>query len=178
MKRKPFVYVAGPISTGGDFIGNCRRGIHIGERLRREGFIPFVPHLSVIHELVTEAISWDQWLEYDEQIILRCDAIYRMQGDSKGADREVKFAEENGIPVFQSIMGLRGWCLSDFERRDMVSIKPTDPEVAPLIARLETDKLDAKIVDFLETIEAEVSRYSEEAGALRHELKKAMAATE
>jgi hypothetical protein len=35
----------------------------------------------------------------DEQIILRCDALFRLPGVSAGTDREVAFASKNGIPV-------------------------------------------------------------------------------
>lgn len=107
--KKPFIYVAGPISTGGDILGNTRRGILLGEELRKAGYIPFVPHSSVFSEIVAGAITWAEWLEYDEQIILRCDALFRMEGDSKGADREVEFARSQGIPVFVTTEGLNEW---------------------------------------------------------------------
>ncbi len=105
---KLMVYVAGPISTGGDYIGNIRRGIQAGEELRKIGFVPFVPHLSAWWELVVP-LTWNDWLEYDEEIIRRCDALLRLPGESRGADREVAFAAKHGIPVFHSAEKLGEW---------------------------------------------------------------------
>lgn len=39
----------------------------------------------------------------------RCDALYRMEGDSPGADREVEFANMHNIPVFFDIDDLNEW---------------------------------------------------------------------
>lgn len=103
------MYVAGPISTGGDILGNARRGIRAAEDIRKLGFAPFCPHLSVLTEMVVDAVAWNDWLEYDEQVILRCDALFRMEGISRGADREVEFAKANGIPVFHTIGELTDW---------------------------------------------------------------------
>lgn len=107
--RKPMIYVAGPISTGGDILGNTRRGIQVGEQIRRGGFVPFIPHLSVYQEILTGTVSWEEWLTYDEEIILRCDGVFRMEGASKGADREVEFAKRHGIPVFQTLGAMELW---------------------------------------------------------------------
>jgi len=32
-------------------------------------------------------------------ILSKCDAIYRIPGESKGADLEVEYAKEHGIPI-------------------------------------------------------------------------------
>jgi len=37
---------------------------------------------------------------------LKCNAVLRLPGESKGADAEVALAEENGIDVFYSIEDL------------------------------------------------------------------------
>jgi NTP pyrophosphatase (non-canonical NTP hydrolase) len=109
MNLKPMVYVAGPIATGGDIPGNTHRGIKLAEELRLKGFMTFCPHLSVVTEIVCGTSTWDSWLEYDEQILLRCDAMFRMEGASRGADREEKFCNEHGIPVFRRIPHLEAW---------------------------------------------------------------------
>jgi hypothetical protein len=107
--KRPMIYVAGPIATGGDIPGNTHRGVRAAEELRRQGFITFCPHLSVITEIVCGPRPWEDWLEYDEEVILRCDAIYRMAGESRGADREEAFAKSHGIPVFRAEKELLEW---------------------------------------------------------------------
>lgn len=104
--KRPMIYVAGPIATGGDIPGNAHKGIKLAEQLRRDGFIVFCPHLSVITEIVCGSAPWESWLEYDEEVILRCDAVYRMEGESRGADREEAFSKANGIPFFNSLQEL------------------------------------------------------------------------
>lgn len=107
--KRPMIYVAGPIATGGDIPGNVHRGVREAEELRRLGFITFCPHLSVFTEMVCGPMPWESWLEYDEEVILRCDALYRMSGDSRGADREEAFCLTHGIPVFKTREALISW---------------------------------------------------------------------
>jgi len=107
--KRPMIYVAGPISTGGDIPGNTHQGVLAAEELRRVGFITFCPHLSVFTEIVCGSRPWQEWIEYDEEVILRCDALYRMPGASRGADHEEAFCQKHGIPVFRSIGALLEW---------------------------------------------------------------------
>lgn len=107
--KKPMVYVAGAIATGGDIPNNTHKGIKLGEQLRRAGFITFTPHLSVLTEIVCGSVPWESWLEYDEEVIERCDAVFRMEGQSRGADREVAFAQDHNIPVFFDIAKMTEW---------------------------------------------------------------------
>jgi hypothetical protein len=37
------------------------------------------------------------------RLIERCDAILRLKGDSKGADNDVRLANERGIPVYYDV---------------------------------------------------------------------------
>jgi nucleoside 2-deoxyribosyltransferase len=94
------VYVAGPI-TRGNYINNIRAGVLAGERLRAEGLVPFIPHLSALWELIAP-MGYEEIMAVDFAWILRCDALLRMPGESPGAEREVAFALANGIPVFYS----------------------------------------------------------------------------
>jgi hypothetical protein len=107
--KRPMIYVAGPISTGGDIPGNTHQGVMVAEELRRVGFITFCPHLSVFTEMVCGSRPWQEWIDYDEEVILRCDALYRMPGASRGADHEEAFCRERGIPVFKSLGDLIEW---------------------------------------------------------------------
>ena len=106
--KKLMVYIAGPISKGPYWI-NVRNGIEAGHAVRKEGMIPFIPHLDFLWVLLHPEITWEENLEYDEQVILRCDAMLRLPGESKGADREEAFAKQNAIPVFHDIRDPIAW---------------------------------------------------------------------
>lgn len=108
MIKKKMVYVAGPISKGPYWI-NVRNGLDAGKKLNDLGMIPFIPMMDFLYVLLYPETTWEQALQYDEQIILRCDALLRLPGESLGADREIKFANENGIPVFYDIESLHEW---------------------------------------------------------------------
>ncbi len=96
-----YIYVAGPY-TGGDPVINTRKAIEAGELLRGMGFVPFIPHLSMIWHLV-EPHDVAFWYEYDNAWVERCDGLIRLPGESKGADAEVKLALELGMPVFEIV---------------------------------------------------------------------------
>jgi hypothetical protein len=96
---KPLVYVAGPY-TNPDPIQNTRTAIEAADVLYQfEGVVPVVPHLSLLWHFVSPH-PVDFWYEYDHQVLLRCDAIFRIEGESTGADAEVRLAEEHNIPIF------------------------------------------------------------------------------
>jgi hypothetical protein len=98
------VYVAGPISLG-DFILNIRRGIDAANDLKRLGFIPFCPFLDAFWQLVHH-MDYEELLDQDFAWIEVCDAVFRMPGESPGADREVAHARKLGIPVYHSMAQL------------------------------------------------------------------------
>lgn len=94
----PLVYVAGPL-TRGDLINNVREAVLAGERLRSGGIAPVIPHLTAFWHFLTPN-NYEAWMDYDFAVLSRCDGLLRVPGDSPGADREVAFARERGIPVF------------------------------------------------------------------------------
>jgi hypothetical protein len=51
----------------------------------------------------------DYWYQYDLEWLEVCDALFRLPGESHGADKEAERAKELGIPVFTSISELREW---------------------------------------------------------------------
>ena len=107
-KDRPLVYVAGPY-TRPDPVENTHRVIELASELVNEGLItPLVPHLTLLWHLVSPR-PLDFWYEYDIATLARCDAVFRMEGESEGADREVKFAQEAGLPVFTDLGDLREW---------------------------------------------------------------------
>lgn len=106
---KKFIYVAGPMSSSGSYIENIRLGIAAGEGIIRNGGIPFVPHLSALWQLVSPHSEYDFWLPMDLGWVEKCDAVLRLPGESRGADREVEHAKEIGIPVFHRLVDVIAW---------------------------------------------------------------------
>jgi len=105
-RRRLRVYVAGPISKG-DVFDNIVRAIKWGRRLVHDGFAPYIPHFDGYMFAWddgtgnnTEAISWNGYLEWDLEWVAASEAVFRLTGESKGADLEVAKATELGIPVF------------------------------------------------------------------------------
>lgn len=95
---KTMVYVAGPYSLG-DCVENTRLAIDAWKTLVAAGYIPLVPHLSLLCQLVYP-MSQEFWYEYDLHLLERCDVMLRIPGISIGADIEADHAEKVGIPVF------------------------------------------------------------------------------
>ena len=101
------IYVAGPYTadTPEKILANVNKAVDVGNQLLDLGFNVFVPHLSHYqHERKHQ--DYEKWLEIDFDWILACDCLLRLEGKSSGGDREVKYAEENNIPVFYSLKEL------------------------------------------------------------------------
>jgi hypothetical protein len=95
-RRRLRVYVAGPISS--NVFEGVQRGVAAGRQMFLDGLAPFVPHFDAFWWLPDG--NWRAYLEYDLEYVSICDAVYRLEGESKGADLECRIAEEHGIPVF------------------------------------------------------------------------------
>lgn len=95
------VFISGPY-TKGDVALNVKKAMDISNVLMEQGYAPYCPHLThFLH--MNKRQPYEKWLELDCQFLVLCDAIYRIEGESNGADKEVKLAEERGIPVFYSL---------------------------------------------------------------------------
>ena len=97
-KFKIKVYIASPYTLG-DVAVNVKRQINMADQLMTLGFVPFVPLYSHFQHLVHPR-QYSDWIEIDKVWVLVCDCVLRLNGESSGADGEVKLAEENNIPVF------------------------------------------------------------------------------
>lgn len=106
--KKPLVYIAGPF-TKPDPLENMHKACKLATRLVQSGLItPFVPHLTGAWHLV-DPQPYHFWLNMDFEIIERCDAVFRMPGESAGADRETALALSLDIPVFHDYTALMEW---------------------------------------------------------------------
>lgn len=105
---RPLVYIAGPY-TKPDPVENTRRAIEVGEAIEHNLVTNvFIPHLSLLWHIVSPA-PIERWYERDHAVLARCDALYRMEGESLGADMEVEFARERGIWVFTDMAEMELW---------------------------------------------------------------------
>lgn len=98
-RRRLRVYVAGPISS--NVFEGVYRGVRTGRQMLLDGLAPFVPHFDAYFHLPEG--NWNAYLEYDLEYIATTEAVYRLAGQSKGADLECRMAAELGIPVFEQI---------------------------------------------------------------------------
>lgn len=105
MKTIRSVYIAGPL-TSGDVPVNVVNAIDAANELMDAGFYVFVPHTMIpeMHHQYQRSYVW--WMELCFYWLLKCDAVLRLPGESKGADSEVALARLNGIPVFASVKEL------------------------------------------------------------------------
>jgi hypothetical protein len=101
MKR---IYLASPYSIG-DPLTNVRRQIDAAEELINAGFYPYLPLLSHFQHQI-HPHDYDTWVRLDDAWVACCQALLRLPGESKGADREVALALRLGIPVFYSILDI------------------------------------------------------------------------
>lgn len=97
------IYIAGPITLG-DTTENVKRAVAVGLDLLSRGYAPFIPHLSHYAEPLStwtqHPTRYEEWLDLDRSYIAVCDALLRLTGKSRGADREVAWAYHISKPVF------------------------------------------------------------------------------
>lgn len=100
-RSKPKIYIAGPYSHP-DPEENTKQAMDVWHKIVDMGGAPFCPHLS--HFLHTHNYrEYESWLEQDMHWLDVCDAVYRMPGESKGADLEVQRADELLVPVLMDL---------------------------------------------------------------------------
>lgn len=96
--KKFRIYIAGPY-TKGDTEANVRSAIEAADAIMDSGHWPYVPHLAHFwHQQCPR--DFEDWLSLDFHWLGLCSALVRLPGESSGADREVRFAQANNIPVF------------------------------------------------------------------------------
>jgi len=102
------VYIASPYSNEDSTIvsQNVTTAMNKAEELFNMGFCPFIPLLSHYYETFHFCRSWEDWINYDLTWLSKCDYVLRLPGKSKGADIEVKKAQELNIPVLYNIEDL------------------------------------------------------------------------
>lgn len=107
MKR---VYIAGPYS-GGDIAMNVRQAVEAADMVLDLGHAPHVPHLYHLWHLISPHPK-EEWLKLDRQWLMMCDVVWRLPGESAGADMEVELSKYAGLPTVYSIEALKHWLAS------------------------------------------------------------------
>ena len=96
------IYIASPYTLG-DVAVNVRNQIDTANELMNLGFCPIVPLFSHFHHMIFPR-PYEDWLKIDFAKIEMCHALLRLDGESKGADREIEYAVKLGIPVCYSLL--------------------------------------------------------------------------
>jgi len=107
-----FILIAGPYRSGTNddparMAENLRRLESYAWPLYKAGYIPLIGEwvaLPLIREAGGKEIddAMHQQLLYPvaDRLLQRCDAVLRVPGESKGADQDVRLAQERGLPVY------------------------------------------------------------------------------
>lgn len=98
------IYIAGPY-TKGDVIINVRKAIDVAEEISKKGHTPYIPHLTAFWHMIYPH-DLEFWYNYDNERLKSCDAIYRIPGESVGADQEVKLARELQMIVYWKLLDI------------------------------------------------------------------------
>ena len=99
--KKTKVYIASPYNKG-DVAVNVKRQLDCTDELMTLGFAPFTPLYSHFQHMAHPR-PYQDWINIDLEWVTSCDCLLRLDGESSGADGEVKHALENGVPVYYSV---------------------------------------------------------------------------
>lgn len=109
------IYVSGPISNGGTApadvrLANVGKAIAATLQLIDAGYAPLCPQLTEYVEIEGgRRLPHEVWMAVDLPWVSAADAVFRLSGASRGADRECEEARRLGIPVFHGMDGLSRW---------------------------------------------------------------------
>lgn len=118
MRQKPLIYIASPYTKGDPCI-NAHFQCRIFDELLDDGkVLPFIPLWThFVHS--TTPRPYEDWIEYDKVLLSKMNGVLRLNAvneklnyhvsESSGADGEVKFAREIGLPVFFNRQELYLW---------------------------------------------------------------------
>jgi len=98
---RPRIYLSGPI-TKGDRQRNFDQAAAMMHTLIACGYAVMNPMLSMALP-ASDAIDHATWIENDLPWINAAEAVYRLPGESVGADMECDYADAHGIPVYDSL---------------------------------------------------------------------------
>ena len=98
------VYIASPY-TKGDVAVNVKRQLDMVDLLMDHGFAPFAPLYSHFQHMAHPR-AYQDWIKMDMEWVKICDCVLRLEGESSGADNEIKLAKLEGLDVFYHVEDL------------------------------------------------------------------------
>ncbi len=104
---RPVIYLAGPMGTV-NIAENVRKAIAEARWLVEIGVAPLTPHTSFFMNYDNK-FPYETWMDVDLSILPRCDALYRLPGESPGATREVTAALLAKQPVLYDRDAVLAW---------------------------------------------------------------------
>lgn len=106
------ILIAGPYRSGTNddpvlIHNNLDKLEEVAVPLFKKGYTPVIsewvalPLMKLAGSTKIGDTVWDE-IQYPvaHSLLRKCDAVFRIQGESKGADNDVKLAKEMGIPVY------------------------------------------------------------------------------
>jgi hypothetical protein len=125
MSKPMLILIAGPYASGTN--GDPDRMAQNLKRLEQAAWPIFAAgHVPVIGEWValpvlasagatgpTDPLAEQVMYPTAERLLQHCDAVLRLPGESRGADRDVAIARGRGIPVYHSLDEVPGVALAD-----------------------------------------------------------------
>jgi hypothetical protein len=114
MQNSMMILIAGPYRSGtGDdpalMSANLRALESAAWPIFERGHVPMIgewvalPVLESAGSGVFEPLAAEVMYPTAERLLQHCDAVLRLPGASRGADRDVEIARERGIPVYTTI---------------------------------------------------------------------------
>ena len=102
------IFIAGPYTAkdkiGGSAAANTLAAIDAGMAVMERGHDVFIPHyMHYIVDRPGPSFGYEDYMTNDRAFLEVCDAIYRMPGNSAGADRETACAERLGLPIYKLV---------------------------------------------------------------------------
>lgn len=105
------IYIAGPYRSNTEWgvLNNIRSAEAVALKVWSLGAAAICPHKNTA--FFGGALPDSVWLDGDQAILLRCDAVILVDGweTSIGATHEVALAKSRGIPVFETPEELAKW---------------------------------------------------------------------
>jgi len=95
------IFISAPYTIG-DALNNVVKVIDVAEKLVQKGHTPFVPHLYHFWDTLYPHPR-EFWLKLDLEWMKSCDALFRMEGASTGADLEVIQAGRLGLTIYHTL---------------------------------------------------------------------------
>jgi hypothetical protein len=121
MSKPMMILIAGPYRSGTNddpekMAQNLKRLEQASYPIFRAGHVPMIGEwvaLPIWHTAGGEMVGDDLYEEILHptagRLLQHCDAVLRLGGASKGADNDVKLANELGIPVYYDIKEIPGY---------------------------------------------------------------------